>query len=53
MRKNPHDTILGEEPKEQHLSTVCKSCLLYIYIYIYIMHNFRREGKHLMFLERD
>ena len=36
MRKNPHDIILGEEPKEQPLSTVCKSCLLYIYIYIYI-----------------
>ena len=26
MRKNPHDRILKEEPKEQHLSTVPKSC---------------------------
>ena len=33
--KNPHSRILKEEPKEQHLSTVPKSCS-YIYIYIYI-----------------
>ena len=26
MRKNLHDRILKEEPKEQHLSTVPKSC---------------------------
>ena len=26
MRKNPHDRILREEPKEQYLSTVLKSC---------------------------
>ena len=26
MRKNLHDRILKEEPKEQHLSTVLKSC---------------------------
>ena len=26
MRKNPHDKILREELKEQHLSTVPKSC---------------------------
>ena len=26
MRKNPHGRILKREPKEQHLSTVTKSC---------------------------
>ena len=26
MRKKPHDRILREEPKEQHLSIVPKSC---------------------------
>ena len=26
MNKNPHGRILKEEPKEQHLSTVLKSC---------------------------
>ena len=26
MRKNPHYKILKEESKEQHLSTVPKSC---------------------------
>ena len=26
MRKNPHDIISKGEPKEQHLSTVPKSC---------------------------
>ena len=26
MKKNPHGRILKEEPKEQHLSTVPKSC---------------------------
>ena len=26
MRKNPHDGILKMEHKEQHLSTVLKSC---------------------------
>ena len=26
MRKIPHDRILREEPKEQHLSIVPKSC---------------------------
>ena len=26
MRKNPHDRILKEKSKEQHLSTVPKSC---------------------------
>ena len=26
MNKNPHDRILKEEPKEQHLSIVPKSC---------------------------
>ena len=26
MRKNPHDKILKWEPKEQHLSTIPKSC---------------------------
>ena len=26
MRKNQHDIILREESKEQHLSTVPKSC---------------------------
>ena len=35
MRKNPHGIILESESKEQHLSTVSKSCL-YIYIYILI-----------------
>ena len=33
MRKNPHGIILESESKEQHLSTVSKSCL-YIYILI-------------------
>ena len=33
MRKNLHGRILKEESKEQHLSTVSKSCS-YIYIYI-------------------
>ena len=27
MRKNPHGRILREKLKEQHLSTVLKSCL--------------------------
>ena len=26
MRKNPHEKILREEPKEQYLITVPKSC---------------------------
>ena len=26
MRKQPHNRILGEEPKEQHLSIVPKFC---------------------------
>jgi len=26
MKKNPHGRILKREPKEQHLSTVPKSC---------------------------
>ena len=26
MRKNPHDRILKREYKEQHLSTIPKSC---------------------------
>ena len=26
MRKNSHDKILKEEPKEQHLSIVFESC---------------------------
>ena len=35
MRKKSHGTILRDEPKEQHLSTVYKSCSnIYIYIYI-------------------
>ena len=32
MRKNPRDKILKNEPKKQHLSTVPKSCYIYIYI---------------------
>ena len=35
MRKNPHGRILKVKPKKQHLSTVPKSCSIYIYIYIY------------------
>ena len=31
MRKNLHDRILKGEPKEQHLSTVPKSCLKFFY----------------------
>ena len=34
MRKNLHDRILKEEPKEQHLSTVPKS---YSNIYIHFV----------------
>ena len=34
MRKNLHDRILKEEPKEQHLSTVSKS---YSNIYIHFV----------------
>ena len=34
MRKNPYDRILREEPKKHLLSSVPKSCPLYIYIYI-------------------
>ena len=30
MRKNPHDRILKREPKEHHLSSVPKSCYIYI-----------------------
>ena len=37
MRKNSYGKILKGEPKEQHLSTVPKSCLIYIHIYIYII----------------
>ena len=37
MKKMPHDRILGEKPKKQHLNTILKSCLyIHIYIYIYI-----------------
>ena len=31
MRKNPHDRIFKDEPKEQHLNTVSKSCSLRYY----------------------
>ena len=31
MKKNPHDRILKEEPKEQHLSTVPKYCSFFIF----------------------
>ena len=37
MKKNPYDKILRDEPKKQYLSTVPKSC--YIYIYIYILNS--------------
>ena len=37
MRKNLHGRILKRESKEQHLSTVSKSCS-YIYIYIYMRY---------------
>ena len=37
MRKNLHGRILNRESKEQHLSTVSKSCS-YIYIYIYMRY---------------
>ena len=30
MRKNSHDRILKGEPKKQHLSTIPKSCSIYI-----------------------
>ena len=30
IRKNPHGRILKGEPKEQHLSTILKSCLITI-----------------------
>ena len=33
MRKNPHDKILKEKSKEQHLSTVPESCFLFYYTY--------------------
>ena len=31
MKKKTHDRILREESKKQHLSTVFKSCSLYIF----------------------
>ena len=40
-KKKSHGRILREEPKEQHLNTVRKSCS-YIYIYIYIDHEMER-----------
>ena len=39
MRKNPHVRILREKFKEQHLSTVPKSCPIYIYIYMMCINN--------------
>ena len=33
MRKNSYDRILKRAPKEQYLSTVPKSCSIYIYTY--------------------
>ena len=36
MRKNSHDKILKGKPKEQHLSTVIKSCSLRINSYIHL-----------------
>ena len=32
MRKSPHGKILREEPKEQHLITIPKSCSLHIIV---------------------
>ena len=31
IRKKPHDRILREKPKEQYLSTIHKSCSLFLY----------------------
>ena len=44
MRKNPRSRILRGQPKEQHISTIPKSCHIYIYIYIniYIAVNPKR-----------
>ena len=36
MRKNPRSRILRGKPKEQHISTIPKSCHIYIYIYQHI-----------------
>ena len=57
MKRNPHDKILREKPKKQHLSTVSNSYPIYIYIYIcvcvyacggiYIYNN--KNWKHNMF----
>ena len=32
MKKNPHDKILREKPKKQHLSTVSNSYPIYVYV---------------------
>ena len=34
MKRNPHDKILREKPKKQHLNTVSNSYPIYIYIYV-------------------
>ena len=55
MKKNPHDKILREKSKKQHLSTVSNSYPLYIYMCgrggggggIYIYNN--KNWKHNMF----
>ena len=53
MSKNSHDRMLKVKPKKQHLSTIPKSCPIYIYIYIQIVKDtiargVRREKKTLV-----
>ena len=37
MRRNPHDRILKDEPKEQHLNTTLKSCFIELYMIIFLI----------------
>ena len=48
MRKNLHGSILKNEPKEQHLSTVPKSCFILIAFFpIFKFSPFRNKGSSL------
>ena len=37
MRENPHDRILKNEPKKQHISTVPKSCSFILPYYVSLL----------------
>ena len=39
MKKNPHDKILREKPKKQHLSTVSNSYPIYICVCVCVWGN--------------